>query len=78
MSQAELQKAHQEQLQRVAKAQQTGEIAYECFKKCMKSPDVVRLSSGEESCFLNCATRRLEASQISATRVAAGRYLSLQ
>ena len=73
----ELQKAHQAELQRIALHQQMNQITYTCFKKCLKSPEVVRLSSGEEMCFEHCTARQLEAQQMVAQRVSQGEYIHL-
>lgn len=73
--QQELQRAHQQQLQRVAVHQQVNEITYDCFKLCLKAPDLTRLSASEETCFENCAARRFEAQQMVAARVAGSNYV---
>ena len=68
--QQQLQKFLMEEQQSAAMRLRTVDITVACFRKCLKAPDVLRLSSTETTCFENCASRHLDAGGVVGPRVA--------
>lgn len=64
-----LQKAVQDEQARMLSRMRVAELTATCHRKCLKAPDVTRLSSGEQTCFENCASRMLEAQLVVGPRM---------
>jgi hypothetical protein len=72
--QQQVQRLALEEQQRLAAKLRVAEIVNTCHRKCMKSPDVLRLSASERTCFERCAERHFDAQM--ATGAIVGKHFS--
>ena len=71
-AQAQVQRLALEEQQRLAARLRVAEVAATCHRKCLKAPDVLRLSAGERTCFERCGGRHFDAQM--ATGQAVGKH----